>query len=157
MATITLQEAKCVQTSTGGPPELREKYEAAAQSATKRGEFCSKASGQITVVATGATAIDCMAAHDLTGTTNAKAKAYEGTDDNIFEVNVYHSVAASAVTNKNMVGVDYGIIVANNKHYLNMENTQTPIFHVVNLSGKDEEGDTYGRVLVRIKKSGQSG
>lgn len=156
MATITLQEAKCVKTTSGVAPELIWQREAASQS-FKRGQALSSAAGQVTVVATGATAIDCFAAADATGVTNAQIACYNATDDNIFEMNAYHATPASAVTNKNMQKVSYGITVANNKTYLNIADTSTVAVNVVELSPKDVEGDTYGRVLVKVKKSAQTG
>lgn len=158
MATITLQEAKAVRTSTGAPPEIVWKREAADQS-FKRGEFLSESAGQVTVVTSGAgaTSIACMAGADASGTTNALIPCYEATDDTIFEVNAYHATVGSAVTNKNMQGVNYGLTVASNKHHLNIADVTNLCFHVVGLSKKDEEGDTYGRVEVRIKKAAQVG
>lgn len=149
MAVITQRAAKVARTISGASPQIVKVPEAASQS-YKAGEFVYLASGKATACADDATTILGMAAHDATGTTDADAFVYAANTDTVFEANVYHSTAASAITAITQVGVNYALQVDSNKAYVDIEDTTNDAFRVIAISSKDNVGDQYGRVEFQV-------
>ena len=149
MATINQVPARVAYTISGNSPQVITIPEAATQS-FKTGQFVYANSGKATACADDATTILGMAAHDASGTTDADCKVYVANPDTVFEANVYHATAASAVTAITNRFVTYGLEVDSNKCYVDINDTTNKALHVIDLSPKDQVGDQYGRVLFQV-------
>lgn len=149
MATISLQAAKVFGTISGNAPEVRVYPEAASQS-FKAGQFVYLASGKVTVCGDDTTSILGMAVGDASTVTDTDCAVYIANFDTIFEMNVYHSSAGSAVTAITDVGGKKGLEVDSNKCYYALEEATALAFQVRFLSPRDAVGDTYGRVCVQV-------
>lgn len=149
MSTITQRPARVANTISGNSPEVKVFPEAAEQS-FKAGEFVYLVSGKVTVCASNGTTILGMAVADASGTTDEDCEVYVANGDTVFEANVGHGTPASAVTAITDVGVCYALLVASNKHYVDVEDTDNDAFQVRRLSPKDNTGDQYGRVEFQV-------
>ena len=157
MAEIALNHPIRIGRKSDDTPNIKSHYEKASATFV-RGNFVTLTNGQIDKTADAGTAILGQAMEDASGTANTEILVSEADDGELFEINVYHATEASAVTNKNMIGSEYGIkavtgVLGDSVHVLDMENTTQKVFRIVRLSSKDNEGDTYGRVIVRICSS----
>lgn len=146
MATIALQR---VQLANPKKATIRAFPEAASQS-FKAGEFVYLSSGKVTVCASDTAHILGMAMHDASGTTDADVLVAVADGETEFEMNVYHATPGSAITAITQIGAEYGLVVASNKHYLDLAETTADAFQIQSLSPKDAVGDTYGRVIVKV-------
>ena len=147
MATIAQLAAKVVSSH-----KIIHLPEAATQS-FKKGEFVYLVSGKVTVLPTtvqSQSKIAGMALRDASGTTDTAIPIAVAEEGVVFEANVYHSTAASAITAVTQVGASYGIKVSSNKQYVNIEDTTNRIAKIKRLSPKDTTGDQYGRVEFEI-------
>jgi hypothetical protein len=70
--------------------------------------------------------------------------------DVLFEMNVGHTVAASAVTVETQVGAKYGMVSSAHKAYCQIDDASTLCFRVFELKKDDVVGTQYGRVLCRV-------
>ncbi len=145
MATITLQRAKCVKTISGNAPESLVFPEAANQS-LKAGQVVYVVSGKVTECASDATSIAGMAVADASTVTDTDCEIYVANSDSVFEMNVYHATPGSAITAVTTPTTAYGIVVANNKCYVDIAEVTATSILVRNLSELDAVGDTYGRI-----------
>ena len=73
----------------------------------------------------------------------------------VFEMNVYHTTAASAVVTEAMTGVEYGIKVNSNVAVVDIENTTQKSVQIVAPSWRDDStnnssDDVYARALVKF-------
>jgi len=149
MSTITQVPARVANTISGNSPEVKYFPEAASQS-FKAGQFVYLNSGKVTACADDSTTILGIAVGDASGNTDEDCAVYIANADTVFEANVYHSTAASAVTAITQVGTCYALKVDSNKCYVDIEDTSNDAFQVRRLSPKDKVGDQYGRVEFQV-------
>jgi hypothetical protein len=133
----------------GGRVNIQWVPEAAAQS-FKEGEFVYLASGKATACASDATAIYGLALKDASGVTDALIPVAVADNLNEFEMSVFHGTPASAVTAITQVGSKFALEVVSNEHSVDISNTTDLAFQVQAISAKDEIGETYGRVIVKV-------
>jgi len=152
MSVINQVSARVARTISGNSPEILTFPEAASQS-FKAGQFVYLNSGKVTACTDDATTILGMAVGDASGTTDEDCEVYVANGDTIFEANVYHSTASSAVTAITQVGTCYALQVDSNKCYVDIEDTSNDAFQVRRLSPKDKVGDRYGRVEFQVISS----
>lgn len=127
-----------------------EEYPEAAGQTFKKGELVYLVAGKATVCATSATLIAGMALQDATGVVDSPIAIAIAEPGTLYEMNVYHSNPAFAITAITQPGTVFGHIVSDNKHYINIGDTTTTRLVVQSLSKKDAVGDAYGRVLVEV-------
>ena len=144
MATIALQSV-CIPTNA----RISNYPEAASQS-FKKGQAVYLSSGKVTVCASDATLIAGFACQDASGVTDTEIAVAIAEPGTVFEMNIYHSTPASAITAITDVAVKYGLYVAGSKSHCDKGDGTNTRFLVVGLSPKDNVGDTYGRVLVEV-------
>jgi len=152
MAVITQRRAKVAYTISGNSPQVVKVPEAASQS-FKAGEFVYLASGKAAICADDATTIYGMAVHDASGTTDDDVEVYVANKDTVFEANVYHSTAESAVTAITQRCTKYGLQVDSEMSFVDIEDETNLAFQVIDLSPRDKVGDQYGRVLFQVLDS----
>ena len=144
MATIALQSV-CIPTNA----RISNYPEAASQS-FKKGQAVYLSSGKVTVCASDATLIAGFACQDASGVTDTEIAVAIAEPGTVFEMNIYHSTPASAITAITDVSTKWGLYVAGNKSHCDKGDGTNTRFLVVGLSPKDNVGDTYGRVLVEV-------
>ncbi len=149
MAVKSLVAARVATTSGNTHENIRNYPEAASQS-FKKGQFVYLASGKVTECADDAVAILGMAMQDATGVTNTNIPVALADANTLFEMCVYNSTPASAVTAITQVGVNYALKVDSNKCYVDIEDKGHDAFVVEDFSPVDAIGDQYGRVFVRV-------
>ena len=76
-------------------------------------------------------------------------------DDDVYQINIYHSTAGSATATEAMVGIRYGLYVAANVCWLDKEEVTADAFEVVEPSWRNSaymntSADTYANALVKI-------
>ena len=126
--------------------------EAVSQS-FKKGQAVYLVAGKVTVCASDAALIAGFACQDASGVVDTEIAIAITAPGILFEMNIYHSTPASAITAITDVGTKYGLYVAGNKSYVDKEDTINMRFVVVALSPRDNVGDQYGRVLVEVGKT----
>jgi hypothetical protein len=147
MATV-LQTAACIPTDA----TIFNFPEAASQT-FKKGQAIYLSSGKVAACATDAVLIAGFACQDASGITDTEIAVAIAQPGTLFEMNIYHSTPASAITAVTDVGTRYGLYVSGNKSYVDKEDLVNLRFVVVALSPKDTVGDTYGRVLAEVGKT----
>lgn len=163
MATQNLVPLLVVGTLSGNAPEIREYPEAASQTFVKGEAVYLDGAGRVAEftasVDDGSTRFLGFAAGDGSNTTAGAVNTpvYIANDDTIFEGNIYHGTAASAITAltdvatllplKQLTTTGLGIIA------VDKEDTASQIdsCRIIQLSPKDTVGDTYGRVWFVIE------
>jgi len=120
----------------------------------KKGEFVYlDSNGYLVVCPSDSAKIAGMALADASGTQGTAIPIAVAEPGTRFVLNVYHSTAASAVTNKNQVGKKYGLYrdTSNYRHYVDLTDTSNTRLVVVDLYPGDNEGDQYGRLIVEVE------
>lgn len=148
MATVRNQLAARLAT----PAKILYFPEAASQS-FKAGEFVYLVSGKVTIISSTSQSVSKiagMALADASGTTDTALPVAIAEEGVLFELCVYHSTPASAITAITQVGVSYGLTVSSNKHYVNIGDATYRRVKVKKISNKDDVGDRYGRLLVEV-------
>jgi len=147
MATIQQQNGICVE-------GLRiEWYPCVTARTWYQGEFVyiTATGGRIQECATDATTTIGMAASDnAASAVDTMMPVYVCDPNTRYEVNCYHGTPANATIMNSMVGKSYNMFAATVSSYLDKEDQDVPFFHVEKLSGKDEENDLFGRLIVTI-------
>lgn len=166
MATITRVQPKLVQWNPGHPrqyfggPEAPEIVEASGQSYGVGDFLYLDGSGNVAIATVDGNA-------NLNGQLAGQATAaYVGSGNNvhmrrltrdcIFEMNVYHGTAASAITALTQVGQIYAVKKVSGIWVVDIESTAESAtvkigrVKVIGISKSDTLGDTYGRVLVNF-------
>jgi hypothetical protein len=155
VATIALGIVTPNCTISGNSPQTLVFPEASSQS-FKRGEPVYLASGKVTEIASNTPSqILGFAAQDASGTVDTDIAVWLANDDTLFEANVTDagSSAVSAVTD---VGCHWKIYrdTSNSKLYIDKGTGDANVadcrITVLQLSGKDTVGDTYGRELFQV-------
>ena len=141
MATIALQRARCIS-----PAQVLYFPEAASQS-FKNGEFVYLVSGKLTVFPSDGVAIAGMALQDASTVTDTAIAIQVARPGVVFEGNV--STSVTAIT---QVGTKYGIVRdgTNKWHHVDVSDTTNTRVVVVDMSPKDDVGDTYGRIYFEV-------
>lgn len=154
MATQTQVKAIQVTMLDGSAPVILHAPEAAGQT-YKKGQLVYLVAGAVTVMADDGQVCLGMVTQDATGTTGTDMEIIIATPVTVFEVNVYHSTAASAVTAATQIGENYALQVDSNKCYCDIEDVTNVLFRVIKLSPKDTVADVYGRVWVIVQPNYQ--
>lgn len=131
-------------------PEYKKNYPEAASQSFKKGQFVKLSSGKVAVCTSADTETIGMATHDASGVEDTRVLVALALPGTVFEVNVYHGTAGSAVTAITQIGVNYPLVVGSNKCHADIENTTNDFFTVIALSPIDAVGDRYGRVYVQV-------
>jgi hypothetical protein len=174
MATITLQQLRYVKNLrsanrefVGGLEMTGEIREDASQTWDKGTLLAFDADGDVEECDTSsslwiqiASATGCVAGQameDATGTTSADVYMAVIKQDDIFEGNVYHATAASAITARSQLGQRCRLIQVSGKWHVDIENTTiedaTNAYPYVVIRGfhpDDALGDIYGRVYFQF-------
>ena len=151
MAIVPLQRARVYGTISGNSPQIRRFPEADDQS-FKTGQFVCLVEGKVTACTSDPAAVLGMAAHDASGNEDEDVAVHVINGDTEFEVNVYFDGTGGAndkiaVT---QIGSVFGMIVANNKCYCDISDTDNKVFVVKGISVRDKAGDVYGRAIVDV-------
>ena len=174
MATITLQQIKYVKNTEGRPRqfvgglEMTGDIREDASQTWDRGSLLvfdsdgdveeANTSSNVWIQPTSASgSVAGQAMEDATGTTSSDVYMAVIRPTDIFEANVYHTTAASAVTNRNMLGKRFRMSQISGKWHVDIENTTIedgtnayPWVKVVGFQTDDTLGDIYGRVYIRF-------
>lgn len=171
MSTQVLQPISFVRRLGGGGGPVIEEYPEAASQTFKKGEMVYlDGSGHVAEftasVDDGSTRFLGFAAedgHNDTAAATHKVKVMLPTDDSVFEGNIYHSTAASAITA--LTDVASGTLLpfvqlpsqGDGMVAVDKENTsgQIDCIRIVNLSPKHAVGDVYGRVEFIVEAAGR--
>jgi hypothetical protein len=124
----------------------------AATQTFKRGEVVYLVGGKVTEIAGDSPGqILGVSADDASGTTNTSTGVWIANDDTIFEANYSNDSQSGAATNVNIVGLRKILDrdTTNSRVYVSNSGT-TPRVTILDLSEKDEAGDTGGRVLFQF-------
>lgn len=152
MSTVTQVKMQVVGSELDVCPPLISPHpeEAAGQSYVENSIVKYDTSGDIAECADGAIEVCGVSAGLYQGSGN-KTPIYQA-KGLIMEMNVYHSVPGSAITNRNQIGGKYGLKLSGDNWYVDLTRTAAGEVAVViiGLSPKDTEGDTYGRVWVKF-------
>lgn len=141
MATITLYGVSVQDKKDTGKVEH---YPEAAGQSFKKGEFVYLVSGKVTACGSDATLIAGVSLQDASGVADTLIAIEIAEPGTTFEVNV------TTTTSVAIVGGQYGLYVASNKHQVDLGDTTNKRFVIRALSKKDAVGDTYGRVIVEV-------
>lgn len=149
MAT-TLNLERAIYSS--GPREVRTLKEAASQSFVA-GQFVSfNANSQVQACASNDTATIGIAQGDATGTTNADCDVLLSNEDTTFELTI--SGASDPTFAVDDVTVKLAMLVANNRTYADVDDTDNDVFVVLGLKqvadGTNIVGDDYVRGYVKV-------
>ena len=117
--------------------------EAASQS-FKIGQPIYLVGGKATAVASNGTVVWGLALENASGVEDTENDVHVIDSNTILRGNVYHSTAASAVTAVANLGIKYALYVADNKAYVDIEDTSNDAVVIVSLDPA-EVGDIYGR------------
>lgn len=170
MATQALSHAKWARREGGGCPKMiggpgatEKLVEAASQNFTRKQLVYLDSDGKVAEVADGnITAAFLGIAQDAaTGTTDEDVYVQAITEDDVWEMNVYHGTVGSAVSAQNQKDARWGLKVVSGKLHVDLELPEASIeaAGAVNawcriVGFKDPIGDTYGRVFVKIGATG---
>ena len=159
MATKTAQNPKVAQ---GPVMETVELYILNGQS-WSAGQFLNvDASGLLNTCASdddagtgGGVKYYALTAQTDPGNSTTKATVGVITSDHVFEINVYHGTAASAVAPITVIGQQYALYVASNVCWCDISDTTNVVFTVVDVASEYEPmqnlaTDIYGLVRVSI-------
>ncbi len=147
--TLKLERAKYVS----GPREIRRMPEAASQG-FHPGQFVSlNSNSQVQANATNDTATLGMAQGYATGTTNAETEVLLAGEDTVFEMTI--SGASDPTFAIADMGVKLAFLVANNRTYMDVDDTDNDVGVIVALKktgdgGSNLIGDDYVRAFVKI-------
>jgi len=159
MATQALQQPRWVHNIYGAPrrffggEEEKNFYLEAASQTYDRGAFVYQTSGKLAVI-TATSKIFGQAFEDATGTTSTRVYGARILPGDVFEVNVYHATAASALAALTQLGECYALKLVSGTIVLDIETTAedgTTANARWKLVGyRDPIGDVYGRVYAQV-------
>ncbi|MCD6310804.1 MAG: hypothetical protein J7M18_08805 [Candidatus Eremiobacteraeota bacterium] len=153
MAVIPRQKARYAGRIGGGAPPVRH-FPVEGEADFEVGDFVklhtSGSERRLVACTTGDSEAIGMALESASSTEGTKQPVLLAEGDVIFEINVSHDTAESAVTSEALVGGKYGLEVSSHRAYCKIDDTTNKFFQVHELSPRDNTGDQYGRVLVRV-------
>lgn len=158
MAAKTASNPRLLFNDSNRAPSIEERL--VHTSATwKASQFLyDKNDGFVYTCASDSVALKYFALQDLdtaTGNTTTYKRMMRTHNDDVYELNVYHATASTAVIAEASVGLQYPLYVASNVCYLDVTDVNTPAFEVVEPSWRmsaymNKSTDTYARVCVKI-------